>query len=150
MKAFKRLYSDDIIILGAWAMKLVANILWQINLSVLYEYFAVIASKKPFDVGFINREATLLRTAVVLNIFFYSTLWLVKLSLLIFFRRLRSKVKGQKIWWCILVFTLLAWVASIVDIHYKCYLNSSEFILCEFSPTCSRTLKSTTVEMHSR
>ncbi len=132
-------------------MTLVTNILWQINVPALYEYFAVIAGKKPLDVGLIKRGAALLRTGVVLNILFYSTLWLVKLSVLMFFRRLGSKVKGQKIWWwCILVFTVLAWVACIADIQYKCYLNSFAFIICEFSLSCSRSLKSTGAEMHSR
>lgn len=132
-------------------MKLVTNILWQINLQMLYEYFAIIAGKKPFDVGYIDRPATMLRTGVILHILFYSTLWLVKLSFLMFFRRLGSKVKGQKIWWwCILVFTVLAWVACISDIQYKCYLSSVAFILCEFSPKCSGTLQSTRAEMQTR
>ncbi len=132
-------------------MKLATTILWQINAPVLYEHFAIIAGKKPFDLRFLNRATAILRTGVLLNILFYSALWLVKLSFLMFFRRLGSKVKGQKIWWwCILVFTVLAWVACIADFQYKCSLNSFAFIVCEFSPTCSRTRESTGAEMHSR
>lgn len=131
-------------------MKLVTNIIWQINVPVLYEYLAVIGGKKSFDVSFINRATAILRTGVLLNVLFYSALWLVKLSFLMFFRRLGSKVKGQKIWWwCILVLTVLAWVACIADFQYKCSLTSLAFIVCEFPPT-SRILKSTGAEMHSR
>lgn len=151
LNAFQHLYSDDYIIIAAWVMKLVTDILWQINVPILYEYFAIVAGKKPLDVSFVNKSTTLLRTAMILNIHFYSTLWLVKLSILMFFRRLGSKVKGQKIWWwCILVFTVLAWVACIADIRYKCYLNSLEVIICEFFPTRSWTLKFTGTEMHPR
>ena len=114
-------------------------ILWQIELPVLYEHFAVMAGKKPFTVDFVDRDTSLLRTSVFYNITFYSALWLIKLSFLIFFRRLGSKVKGQKIWWwCILVFTALAWVACIAGIEWKCYLNYA-FFICEFPPTCSGT-----------
>lgn len=116
-------------------MKLATAILWQINVPVLYEYLAVIAGKKPFDLGFLDRAVAILRTGVLLNVLFYSALWLVKLSFLMFFRRLGSKVKGQKIWWwCILVFTVLTWAACIADFQYKCSLSSLAFIVCEFPP----------------
>lgn len=98
---------------------------------VVYEHFAVMTGKKPIDVGFVNRDIALVRTGVVFNILFYSVLWLVKLSFLMFFWRLGSKVRRQKIlWWFIMVFTLLAWVACVADIQYKCYLNSYAFIVC--------------------
>lgn len=132
-------------------MKLVGTILWQIKVLVLYKLFAVGAGKNPLDVGFAHRDATLLRIAVLFSILFYSALWLVKLSFLMFFRRLGSKVKGQKIWWwCILAFTVLSWVLCITDIQYKCALNLYAFIICESFPTCSKTCKSKDAEMHSR
>lgn len=147
LKAFRRLYSDDFIVIAAWTIKLVVNILWQMKAPVLYEHFDVMAGKKLPDVGFVNRDTALQRTVVLFSILFYSALWLVKLSFLMFFRRLGSKVKGQKIWWWfILVFTLLTWVACIADIEYKCSFNSYAFIICEFSPSCSGTHKSTNAE----
>lgn len=147
LKAFRRLYSDDFIVIAAWTIKLVVTILWQMKAPVLYEHFEVMAGKKSPDVGFVNRDTALQRTVVPLSILFYSALWLVKLSFLMFFRRLGSKVKGQKIWWWfILVFTVLTWVACIADIEYKCSFNSYAFIICEFPPSCSGTHKSTNAE----
>lgn len=151
LHAFRRLYSDDFIIIAAWTMKLGTSILWQINVPALYEHLAVLAGKKPFDQGFVNRDTALLRTSVAFGILFYSTLWLVKLSFLMFFRRLGSKVIGLSIWWwCILVVTVLTWVACVADIQYKCSLSSYAFIICEFSPTCLGTNLSMNAGRRSR
>lgn len=132
-------------------MKLGTSILWQINVPALYNHLAVLAGKKPFDQGFVNRDTALLRTSVAFGILFYSTLWLVKLSFLMFFRRLGSKVIGLSIWWwCILVVTVLTWVACVADIQYKCSLSSYAFIICEFSPTCLGTNLSMNAGRRSR
>lgn len=112
------------------------SILWQIKLPVLYEYYAVMAGKRPFDAAFVDKHTAFLRALVPFTILFYSTLWLVKLSFLIFFRRLGSKVKGQKIWWWfILVVTVLTWLACIADIDYRCLLDSYlSYIVCKCFP----------------
>ena len=69
-------------------------ILRQIRVFVLYEHFAVMAGKTPSDVSFVNRGTALLRTGELIDILICSELWLVKLSFLMFFRQLGSKLKG--------------------------------------------------------
>lgn len=105
----------------------------------MYEYYAVMAGKRPFDAAFVDEHTAFLRAILPLTILFYSTLWLVKLSFLMFFRRLGSKVKGLKIWWWfILVVTVLTWAACIADIDYQCLVNSyMSFIICECFSTRS-------------
>lgn len=118
---------------------LVTSIIWQIKVPALYEFYAVKAGRRPFDAAFVETDTDLLRTLASLAILFYSTLWLVKLSFLMFFRRLGSNVQGQRIWWWfILIVTALTWVACIADTPYKCFLNSyMSYIICEWYQTLS-------------
>lgn len=65
----------------------------------------------------------------------------VKISFLIFFRRLLYKVdiKWLSIWWWVVCFiTLGAWVASIGDVQYKCLVGSVEQILASCPETVSQ------------
>lgn len=102
LRSFRRLYSDDYLVLAAWIMLLAFAILWQIEASTLYLQYAVQSGVAPFTPGFINRDIELLRSIVPFTILFYSCLWAVKISLLLFFRRLQSNVRGQRIgWWSI-------------------------------------------------
>lgn len=124
LNAFRRLYSDDFLVITAWASLLGTSIIWQIRVPLLYEYYAVMAGNRPYEASYIDKQTIFLRTMVPLSILFYSSLWLVKVSFLMFFSRLGWKVKGPKIWWrCILIVTVLTWVACIATIDYQCLLN---------------------------
>lgn len=141
LNAFRRLYSDDFFVITAWASLLGTSILWHIRVPLFYEYYAVMAGQRPYDVAYINNQTTFLRNLVPLTILFYSSLWLVKVSFLIFFWRLGWKVKGQKIWWrFILIVTVLTWVACIATIDYQCLLNPFAPITRKFFPHASRQL----------
>lgn len=111
-------------------MLLASGVSWQIESAGLYDQYAVSSGRKPFTADFIESDLYFLRAAIVpANILFYSCLWTVKLSFLIFFRRLFTHFRGHRIWWwCVLIFTILTWVACIADIHYECSLGSSETI----------------------
>lgn len=134
IRSFRKLFWDDLLVIAAWGMLLGTAVLWQVEAPTLYEQYAVESGKEPFSLGFIERDTAFLRTIAPFTILFYSCLWTVKLSFLIFFRRLGSKIKGHQIWWwCILVITFLTWVACIADIDYQCSLGSFEHIICEFT-----------------
>lgn len=145
LRSFRRLYSDDYLVFAAWIMLLAFAILWQVEVPTLYLQYAVQSGNARFTPGFINKDTELLRSIVPFTILFYSCLWAVKISLLLFFRRLGSSVRGQRIWWwSIFVITVIAWVACIGDINWRCSLgsyywiyvtshcNSAESVLFEF------------------
>ena len=129
LRSFRRLYADDYLVTTAWTMLLAFAILWQVEVPILYEQYAVQTGTAPFTPAFIKKDTQLLRSVVAFTILFYSCLWAVKISLLLFFRRLGSKVTGHKIWWwSILIITILAWAACIGDINWKCTLGSYYWI----------------------
>ena len=137
IKSFRKLFSDDFLVIAAWIMLLAFAVLWQVMAPTLYEQYAVESGQKLPDLGFISRDTHFLRSITPFTIFFYSCLWTVKLSFLLFFRRLGGRVRGQRIWWwCILVVTVLTWVSCIATFHYRCSLDLYESIICKFESAC--------------
>lgn len=129
LRSFHKFYADDYLVTFAWAAFLGFAVLWQTKVSTLYEQYAVLSGKAIPTAGFPERIAALAHSLIPLSILFYTCLWTVKLSVLLLFRRLVTKVRRQRIWWwCILVVTVLSWVACIADINYKCTSKS----LCVF------------------
>lgn len=129
IKYFRRVYVDDFLVLGAWLMLLASAVIWQMQQDAMYTQFGLTAGLVLPTPEIIEAEKTFLRSQVAILFLFYSCLWSVKLGVLIFFRRLGQKVKGQKIWWwCVFGFTLATYATCIGDIQYRCLLGPLEFI----------------------
>lgn len=108
---------------------------WQVETPLLYELYGVESGQRPFTPGFFNRITGFTRTLVPFQILFVSCLWTIKISLLLFFRRLGSTVRGHRAWWWfVLVVNILAWCGTIGGIYYKCALGPTGFVLCEPMP----------------
>lgn len=105
-------------------------IFWQVEKSPLYELYALGSGQKPFTPGYFDRVTGFIRTVVPFQILFICCLWTIKLSLLLFFRRLWSNVKGHKTWWWfVLIVNVLGWAASIGLIDFECSLGPTEKII---------------------
>ncbi len=126
VKTFRRLYSDDYLVIAAWGMLLATAVLWQTIIHIVYEQYAVTSGRAAITPDFFTAQTHLMHTLAPLLVLFYTCLWAVKLSLLLFFRRLGSKVMGQKIWWwSILVITVVTWAICTGLLHWSCLLDSS-------------------------
>lgn len=75
-----------------------------------------------------------LQGALAIVFLFLSGLWNVKISFLLFFRRLGNKVSGHKLhWWLVLSFTLATYAISIGTIQFHCFIRPFQEII----PSCS-------------
>lgn len=62
--------------------------------------------------------------SVVVGVFYYTILLLVKLSFLFFFGRLGQGTHNFKyIWWTVLAFIVISYVVSFADVDYGCLSN---------------------------
>ena len=136
---FHRLYSDDFFVLVAWLMFLSSTIIWQIYKEDLYENLEVSAGLLyPPPESFPNDTEAYLKASVAVIIFFYSSLWFVKFSFLLFFRRLGHRVRGQNIlWWAVTGVTVASWFASLGTLEYSCLTSSFEYLECARSLQCT-------------
>lgn len=74
-------------------------------------------------------ERSLLNAEFGVEVLFSLTLWSVKFSFLVFFRRLGSNIRGQNVWWwCVMGFTIAALVTIIGTLNYQCESRSLGYI----------------------
>ena len=96
----------------------------------MYAQYALSAGLVELTPYILATEVIFLRTEVATIFLFYACLWSIKILVLVFFRRLGQKVRGQRIWWwCVLGVTIATWATCIGDIQYPCLLGSLEHIL---------------------
>lgn len=132
LRTFRKLNADAYLVILAWTMSFGSAILFQVKGSPLYELYAIGSRQKSVGSGSVDRIRGFLRIMVPFQILFICGLWTIKLSLLIFFRRMGSSVKGHKTWWWfVLVINILGWVASIGTIDFDCSLGHLERIICK-------------------
>lgn len=136
VRSFNKLQFDDCLVAAAWLMLLASSIVWQSKAYILYWLYDVVHGKTQFSMDFLDEYSTFMPHIVTWNVLFYSCLWSIKFSFLMFFRRLRSKVeRWQTIWWWVVfAITLSTWVACIADIDYKCSVRSVIYILSKCHP----------------
>lgn len=125
MKAFHRFYADDVFVLLSWLLLLATAIMWQFVSQYWYQIQEVASGHLyPPPATYTADSERYLRMSVPIIAFFYTGLWSVKLSFLLFFRRLGNKVRGQKLhWWIVTAFTLATWCTCIATIHYNCLVS---------------------------
>ncbi|KAL8941874.1 MAG: hypothetical protein Q9216_001984 [Gyalolechia sp. 2 TL-2023] len=79
--------------------------------------------------GFAQLAGSFFKSTAAMTILFYSALWSIKLSFLLFFRRLGTNVHGQRrLWWPIFGITVATYFACIGTIQYRCLVTSFEYL----------------------
>lgn len=139
LRSFRRLFADDVLVFIAWSMLTSNALIWQLNKDALYDNIAVSSGQLFPPKSFARDSERYLRGSTVIIAFFYSGLWSVKLSFLIFFKRLGQKVRGQKIlWWIVLGITIASYFAVLGTIQYRCLDSSFEYISSKSKDLISR------------
>lgn len=124
---------DDVLILLAWLMLCVAAAVYQTQSISLYNSYPLATGKIPATLANLARERTLLNSLLAEYYLFYTTLWMVKLSILLFFKRLfgeRQQRPYLKAWWWIVTgVTVATWAACLGTLPYNCLLKSLPWIM---------------------
>jgi hypothetical protein len=125
---FKRLFWDDFCAIVAVATFLTSAILWKYNLFRVYLQKEASAGKRPFDQSILDSMDYMLHLFVPFNILFYSGLWAVKFSLLVFFQKLGNDLRSFRVWWwCVFAVTAVSYVGCIADIPWECTRPAKSF-----------------------
>ena len=126
----KGLSWDDALVTLAWVLALFSAICWQLVGGFLYDFLKVRSGQQaPHDNQVADIENYYTGQLVVL-VFFYTSLYLVKFSFLLFFKRLGRNVQSQKyLWWPVFVFTIASYLTGIGTISFKCLINPFSVIV---------------------
>lgn len=141
VKAFRRLWSDDGLVILAWLFSIGAAILWQMVATALYNQYKLSTGKLVPTPDVLKKEKELLHGTVAFLFLFHTCIYSIKASFLLFFRRLDSRYDGprRKWWWFVTVITLAAYITSWGTIQWKCLLGSYEFIFSKSSASSKPT-----------
>ena len=130
VKAFRRLYWDDFLVVLAWVFFFATAVIWQTQHVGVYYQFALSSGSVLPTPAVLSALLNGQRAQLAVLVMFYSCLWAVKLSFLIFFRRLGQKVRGQKIWWwCVTGLTITTYITCIGTIQYPCLVGDLQYIM---------------------
>lgn len=130
IKSFKRLYADDGLVFFALLSLFVTVIIWQYAKEGLYTQLKVLAGLEESPADMTQRVEQYLRLTGIILVLFYTSLWAVKLSFLMLFKRMGRNVKNQKIiWWSVAVFVVLGYAASVGTVDWKCLFSSFTVIV---------------------
>ncbi|KAK4168300.1 hypothetical protein QBC43DRAFT_310049 [Cladorrhinum sp. PSN259] len=136
-----KIFVDDIFIIFAYALFLVTAALWQWAGRYMYTFLDVQARRSLTDLPD-DWEIQLQRLMNVWGvnvIFFYACLAAVKLSVLLFFRRLgyQNNSGVRKMWWPLVAYVLVGLIVTIGCTPWKCFQASTNQVdIFNFIKTC--------------
>ena len=125
LRSFGRLWFDDFFVAVGWTMVFTTAIIWHFAAHGMFQNTAVVSGQvSPLSIPtYITDTQFYLRSSIAVIILFYSSLAAIKVSFLLFFRRISAGVyiKTQIIqWWVVLGVTIATWLASVGSINYQC------------------------------
>lgn len=129
IKLFGRIYADDVLVLVAWLMLFASVVIFQSQQTAMYNQFVLAWGTFIPTPEELKAEETFMHTEFAIITMYYTSLWSVKLSVLVFFRRLGQKFRGQKTWWwCVTSLTVATWATCIGSMPITCLVGSLDDI----------------------
>jgi hypothetical protein len=130
LRYLRRLYSDDITIIVSFILFLANVIYFTVASPILYRHYEMLQGKRPFDLDHLARYGSFAKSVLGVMAVYHTSLWGVKLALLLFFRRLGHQIRRHEIWWwCVTAVTILTWIASLADQDWVCGVKSTEWVM---------------------
>ncbi|KAG9242388.1 hypothetical protein BJ878DRAFT_425997 [Calycina marina] len=125
----KPLEGEDLAMYLAMSSFIVQNTLYLTAMPTLYEALDMQAGKIPFDETVLSKLPSMLKEFLAVLIFFWLTLWSVKLSLLLWLKKLVIGLPMYiRIWWCILGFVVVTYILCVVSDFTSCSSLTAWFI----------------------
>ena len=115
----------------------------------MYYVTSVLAGLEMPDEGFAQLAESYSKSTFAVIFLFYSALWAIKISFLLFFKRLGTNVQGQKlIWGLVFGITLATYFVCIGTIQYPCLLPSFEYIAFYCKTPAAKSFEQITLKLN--
>ena len=135
----RRMYWDDACAAFAAVLVLITACLWQWAAKDICHILNLAAGLVPLEADFMEQLFRGLQAYEPVSLWSSSStfhFFLIKLSSMLFFRRLGSNVGGQKpIWWPAFALSIICYIVSIGDVENKCLVNSSALYIPTYCST---------------
>jgi len=111
-------------VLAAVIMFLISASLQQTQINHMYQVYwssDFLTGKRLPDLAWLDGQSQLLHHLIAYNFLFYTGLWSVKFSFMIFFRRLGAGLSPYRYWWwTIIILCVASLITCIADIQWEC------------------------------
>nr|POF11074.1 hypothetical protein CFP56_75593 [Quercus suber] len=114
------LFADDYAILVALALYISLAGLYIADIPSMFGFLDFTSGKTPFSVTVEEDFHQMMMYNFAVTPLYWAVLWAVKISLLLFFRRIVERTKWMRVWWSILVVTVLAFAGCLITQFLSC------------------------------
>ncbi|KAL8884087.1 MAG: hypothetical protein Q9215_007785, partial [Flavoplaca cf. flavocitrina] len=133
-RIFKKLFWDDAAVVVAVILHLTLAIMYKYIIPTMFELDRIANGEEAFTPAFLPPAAVFLKMQFAIIVLFWTIIWIVKVSFLIFYRKLYARLPGGLLrWYLVSGFTavtyLLAWafqLGSCVPIKHYFTLGDCE------------------------
>lgn len=115
-----RLHSDDFALFFGLALYITLCALYIADIPYLYSVMEWLSGKTQLSPKIVADYTQMMKYNYAVTMFFWAVLWCVKISLLLFFRRVILRTNFIKVWWVILVFTILTFIGCVISQFTSC------------------------------
>ncbi|KAH8816603.1 hypothetical protein F5884DRAFT_776774 [Xylogone sp. PMI_703] len=137
-----KLHADDFLAIGAACSILILLILNHYQRPVIYALVDASMGKPlpaPYNtqLGFADGVVYQAKLQFAFMLFFWTCLWNVKFSFLMFYHKLFVSIQGyMRWWWAVVIFCILTYLASVLTLFLSCVPISRRFSTAPDTP-CS-------------
>ena len=130
LTVFRRLFIDDACLFAAWLMFLAYAIIWQQTYHFPYTSNRVSLGEIPLPADFVSQVYKYTRADIGVTLLNTIGLWAIKLSFVLFFRKLGQNVAKQRVLWWMVVGALIVGFAVVVGCYdWPCMIRPVEEII---------------------
>ena len=133
---------EDIAIYIALSAFVIQCALYMAAMPTLYNALEVEAGRMAPYASLPADLVAMLKEFLAVLIFFWLTLWAVKCSLLLMFKRLTVGLPFyERLWWCVMVFVILTFIGTVISDFTSCHSMHAWFTAGEFGVSLLRLVK---------
>lgn len=130
LHVFGRLYADDVCVYFALLTLLMTGALYTRIVPIIFEFEYILYGEKGITAGFVQRVNLFLRLQFAIILLFWTSIWAVKFSFLVWYRKLLAAPSNQMVlWWGVSAFTFLAYIGCWITQLESCKPISNYFLL---------------------
>ena len=142
LRVFHRLHVDDAFVFLAWLTAVANAALWQLRIKDLYLSVGVASGQIPLKslpTDSLADGTDFLHATFASYVLYFTSLWSVKISFLLFFRKLGNRVRSQRIlWWSVSAINIVAYFVCLGLIDSQCLLAPSKSQIGKVVEYCSK------------
>ncbi|KAH8765049.1 hypothetical protein F5883DRAFT_421604, partial [Diaporthe sp. PMI_573] len=141
-KVIRHFEADDYLVAAAWILYLVTTVTWTVLDDTLYYVFLDTDNTDTSDMtAYLKRYAYALNANLGTYYCTWTSLYIVKLSFMVFFNGLGRNLRAQRVlWWSVLGFIIVSYIVSVAMFDYSCMTADWAHILekCSSEETTDR------------